>query len=195
MDSHEACEAASRLAGVPVVAIDRLDPKKESGLILNVARYVLAPSEEDWRRLRDDPNAIMGWGSSWEKALMMFRMRRVTRALHTFRFIAHDERKLYAGLEQVIRDAGIKFERERPVKDENGKITGRLDFFLPDDEIAIEVKVRGQKGSVRRQIERYAREPWVKGLLLITTVFGFLDIPEEIEGKRAMAFRIHGGFA
>lgn len=62
----------------------------------------------------------------------------------------------------------------------------RLDFLAGDGVlpgIAVEVKVQGGVGQVTRQLMRYADDPRVGGVLLITTRAAHRGLPETMRGK------------
>lgn len=47
--------------------------------------------------------------------------------------------------------------------------TDRVDFFLPEDGLAIECKIRGNFAAVMHQLIRYAGQESVKGVILVTS--------------------------
>lgn len=55
---------------------------------------------------------------------------------YNYRFI--NEEELQRAIAQVLEDAGIEVERERPISARD-----RLDLWLPDSGIAIEIKIAG----------------------------------------------------
>lgn len=72
--------------------------------------------------------------------------------------------------------------------------TGRLDYFLPESGIAIEVKVQGAHAAIVGQLRRYAWCEEVKGVLLVTTRGALARVPSMLEGKPVRAMRLVGGF-
>lgn len=114
---------------------------------------------------------------------------RVIAALARYQFIQHDERELQVGIAAVLAEAGITFERERRLDEHN-----RVDFYLPDTRLVIEVKVQGSPMPVLRQLWRYCKHHDVDGILLVTTLAKLARIPDSIAEKPARAFRIAGGF-
>jgi len=80
---------------------------------------------------------------------------------HRYRYV--DELEFHAGIDQVLRAAGIATRREVVLAP-----TDRIDFLLPGG-LGIEVKLAGAPGDVLRQLRRYATSPDVAGLLLVTT--------------------------
>lgn len=117
----------------------------------------------------------------------------IVSALSAYRFLAHDERRLYEGLSRALTDAGFAFERERVLVYPDRRI-GRLDYFLPDTRLAIEIKVRGRHDAVLRQITRYAEHTEVAAVLLVTTMAKLAHAPESLAGKPVQCLRITGAF-
>lgn len=114
-------------------------------------------------------------------------------ALASYRYVAHDEHRLYEGLSLALTSAGIEFERERSLLYPDGK-RGRLDYYLPVTRLAIEVKVRGSAEAVLRQITMYARHEDVAAVLLVTSLGRLARVPEDLFGKPARSYRLTGAF-
>lgn len=117
----------------------------------------------------------------------------IIEALRPYRFIAHDERRLYLGLSEALTAAGIVFERERTIQLATGR-AGRLDYYVPAYRLAIEVKVGGSPAAILRQLRSYAEHPDVDALLLITSLAKLAQIPDTLAGKPARSYRLTGGF-
>lgn len=117
----------------------------------------------------------------------------IVRALARYAYSPRDEAHLYEGINHVLDAAGISYERERRVVMQWDK-TGRLDYFLPESGIAIEVKVQGAHAAIVAQLRRYAWCEEVKGVLLVTTRGALARVPSMLEGKPARAMRLAGGF-
>ena len=78
-------------------------------------------------------------------------------------------------IEAALIEAGIPTAREVRLSDED------IIDFVVDETIGIEVKIKGSKMAIYRQMERYAQHASLSALILITNVpTGF---PEEINGK------------
>jgi hypothetical protein len=60
------------------------------------------------------------------------------------------------------------------------------DFFM--DGIAVEVKIKGSKKNIYRQLERYAGFDLVKEIILVTN--RTLGLPEKINGKPCYMFKL-----
>lgn len=114
-------------------------------------------------------------------------------ALSAYRFVAHDEHRLYEGLSLAFTSAGLVFERERVLAFPDRK-TGRLDYYVPSTGLAIEVKVQGASATILRQIARYASHPDVAGVLLVTTLARLMLAPTHLSNKPVRSYRITGPF-
>jgi hypothetical protein len=88
-----------------------------------------------------------------------------------------NEKSAQADVEQLLTQAGIAFEREVRLTEED-----IVDFLVQD--VGIELKLRGaRKKEVYRQLCRYARHPRVGSLLLASNLS--MGLPAQIEGKDA----------
>lgn len=67
-------------------------------------------------------------------------------------------------LDTVLRDGGFNVIREFNL----GFGHGRIDFYLPEQKIGIELKVKGSPSEVIRQMHRYAQSELVDSLVLVT---------------------------
>jgi hypothetical protein len=94
------------------------------------------------------------------------------------RFSYTCEKDLQEGLEQVLRSLDFDFEREYMLTPRD-----KVDFFLKKEGIGVELKVKGSKTDVMRQLMRYATNDQVKSLVLVTTVAKHRGIPLEMQGK------------
>jgi len=100
-----------------------------------------------------------------------------------FRFRYKNEKELQGGVFKVLTEIADPFVPEYQLTP-----TDRVDFFVPEEGIAIEVKTEDSKGgsglaAVTRQLWRYAKSAEVKSLILITTRSKHLSLPSEILGK------------
>ena len=94
----------------------------------------------------------------------------VVTELRKYRFTLASEQALQQQIEKVLPS----FQREYRFDKKN-----RIDFFLAG--IGIEVKIKGGRMAIYRQVERYAKFDSVTGLILITNVA--MGFPKEILGK------------
>lgn len=98
----------------------------------------------------------------------------IIKLLTTQRFPLSDEKVLQREMAFVFTAAGIKFERE--VHLGPGDI---VDFMVGD--LAIEVKIKGARRAIFRQVERYCGYPAVAAIILATNVP--MALPIDINGK------------
>lgn len=88
---------------------------------------------------------------------------------------ALNEVQLQDAVGQVLSEAGIPASREHAFTRKD-----RIDFFIPDRRIGVEVKIAPGSGAIARQLERYAPH-CPGGLILVTTrvanIPPFLRIP------------------
>lgn len=89
----------------------------------------------------------------------------------------HDEAELQAGIEKILKAAGIEFLREVRL---SGK--DRIDFQI--GRLGIEAKVDGSLSAVTRQLHRYAQLETIGELLLVTTRAIHLDAATILNGKK-----------
>lgn len=89
----------------------------------------------------------------------------------TFPVLTED--RLQFEIAAYLTKAGIPFEREKRLDGDS-----RIDFLC--DWIGIEVNTRHPWRQTFRQLERYAKHPDIKALILVTRTF--MGLTEEIEG-------------
>lgn len=122
-----------------------------------------------------------------------------------YRFRAADEAQLHQGLQQVFEKHGITAVHEHtlPLPAHQDPIPtliydgdtmvertheipagpGRVDFWLPESGVAIEVKVGGGSMDLARQIQRYAHADGVHGILVITTRVWHAALPPTLNKR------------
>lgn len=83
--------------------------------------------------------------------------------LNAYSFLVGSEDEFQAAVARALRREGVLFEREHVVAG-----IGRLDFWLPTWQAALELKVDGSPSEVRRQLQRYAAAPSVQAVVLLT---------------------------
>lgn len=103
-------------------------------------------------------------------------MQRIKDFIASHRFPLTDEKETQAKMEEALIAAGIPFEREVRLSDED-----TVDFMI--DSVAVEVKLKGSPTAIYRQLERYARHDCVAAVLLVTA--RSMTLPPQIHGKRA----------
>ena len=94
---------------------------------------------------------------------------------HRFHFTCEDE--LQRGIEHVLRECEVPFEREPPLTR-----TERPDFLV-DGAIAVEIKIQGSPTQVLRQLSRYAGIATIEAILLVTTRNSHRSLPTVLHGK------------
>ena len=113
----------------------------------------------------------------------------VAQMLSNYRIRFVDEIEFQDGIAMALRDHSIGHQREYRLTPHD-----RLDFFLTEEAIALEVKIKGRAAEVLRQLERYAAHADVSGLVLVTTRrLQAVQMPERINGKPLAVACIGGG--
>lgn len=124
--------------------------------------------------------------------------------IETHRLPLSDEKDLQAELAAVLGGAGISYRREVRLS-----ATDIVDFMVwdladsqlsPDDAVsrlgapalAIEVKIKGQRRAIYRQLERYCAHDDVAELVLATNVP--MGLPDAINGKPVALARLSRGW-
>jgi hypothetical protein len=95
-------------------------------------------------------------------------------ALLSARLYVQDEKSLQEDLWVIFEKHGFK----REYRLDNKNIP---DFFRESDGCLIEVKVKGTKLEIYRQLERYAKFPQVTSVVLVTSKA--MGLPKECDGK------------
>lgn len=86
-----------------------------------------------------------------------------------------DEKALQSDISDALTGLGVLHEREHRLSKH-----GIVDFWFAGG-LACEVKIKGSKREIRRQLARYAAHPDVNALLLITA--RTVGLPECLNGK------------
>lgn len=113
--------------------------------------------------------------------------------LNRGRFPLADEKVLQAEMASAFTDAGVLFKREVTLAP--GDI---VDFLVIDMQevrlsgIAIEVKIKGSRRNIFKQLQRYCAHPTVREIILATTVV--MGLPETINGKPATVVNLGRGW-
>jgi hypothetical protein len=105
------------------------------------------------------------------------------------RFHHANERELQDGIAEVLAGARVEFKRE--VWLGAGAV---IDFLLPGG-IGLEVKVAGTLAAVTRQLHRYAGNPKVSELLLVTSRPQHDQMPVAMQGKPVRVVTLLGGLS
>ncbi len=72
-----------------------------------------------------------------------------------------DEKVMQSSISDVLKEAGIKFERERRLED------GQIDFLVGS--VGLECKLAGSWVEVLRQLTKYAKDDCIQEILVVTT--------------------------
>lgn len=105
-----------------------------------------------------------------------------------YNFNHNSEKELQEGLAAVFDKSSLQYEREYRLGSKS-----IVDFMFPDG-LAVEVKIKGTRNALIRQLYRYTDFDEVTAILLITTKATFLTMPDEMGGKPIYGRRINGGF-
>jgi hypothetical protein len=114
----------------------------------------------------------------------MDKITKIAGILQGYRFSLTNEKKLQSEVEEVFKKENVNFKREHQLGDH-----GIVDFMV--DNIAIELKVKGNPKSIYRQCRDYCDHDDVHSLILATN--RSMGLPNEINNKPV--FIIHLGMA
>ncbi|MGE3889436.1 MAG: hypothetical protein AB7H81_23645 [Vicinamibacterales bacterium] len=92
-------------------------------------------------------------------------VRTLALGLPRWRLPLGDEIRLHHALDQVIRSL---LPTELVMPEHRLSRDSRIDFYFPRQRVGLEVKVQGGPGDVARQLERYAEDPAIGYLVLLT---------------------------
>lgn len=92
-----------------------------------------------------------------------------------------DEKALQLAMAKLFDDAWLDTQREVRLSDDD--IVDFMAFERHDalHGLAIEVKIKGQRRSIYKQLERYCSHPRVTEIILVTNVP--MGLPDTINGK------------
>ncbi len=97
------------------------------------------------------------------------------------------EGRLQYEVRHVLNALKYKYQQEHRLD-----ARSRVDFYLPEQKIGIEVKTAGSPSKVMKQIQRYNECDQIKGMILITSRSRHTDIPEMLAGKPVRVVFIGG---
>lgn len=114
----------------------------------------------------------------------------VTRVLRENRFRYSGERDLQAGIAIALAAAGLNAQREAALGD-----MGTIDFLIDHEgaRLGVEIKIRGSRPEVTRQVHRYLQHASIEALLLVTTRAELSRLPATISGKRLYTHHLTSG--
>jgi len=110
-----------------------------------------------------------------ESADQATRVRKILNVLATYSFSLSDEKVLQGEISDVLNQEGITHRREVRLNEKD-----IIDFVF-EGGIGMEVKIKGQKLAIYRQLRRYAAAEQINQLILLTSVS--MGTPGVIEGK------------
>lgn len=98
-------------------------------------------------------------------------------ALKATRFQYNTERELQDGMEAVFKAQGFAYEREC--------VLARRDIidFIVFGSVGVEVKIKGSPNEVARQLLRYAKQPRLTHIVLVTGKLRLGALPEKLMDK------------
>lgn len=98
----------------------------------------------------------------------------IVKLVEESRCALHDEKQTQVQLENIFRAAGLNVSREHRLS--NRDIP---DFFI--DGVVVEVKIKGQRTTISKQLERYLAHDEVLALVLATS--RSMNLVDDFDGK------------
>lgn len=98
--------------------------------------------------------------------------------LTSYRLSVSTEAALHVDVDRVLHTIYPLVEHEYDL----GGGHGRIDFYIPELQIGLELKVKGGAALVARQLHRYCQSPKLRALVLVTTNPLHSRLPKEING-------------
>lgn len=105
--------------------------------------------------------------------------RAVVELLRSYRIPFGVEAATQDAIARLFDEHGVGYVREFDL----GPTHGRIDFYLPDERIGLEVKTQGSPSAVAEQLMRYATAPEVDRLVLVTGRVRLGQLPPILNGK------------
>src|SRR5215813_13167527 len=109
--------------------------------------------------------------------------------LKSYRYSVGSEDAFQRGVEQALQRHGVVFLREHQL----GPDYGRIDFYVPDGKVGIELKVKGSPSQVLRQLHRYAYCPDISALILLTSRTRLAFSPMQVNGRPLVSVPVWEG--
>jgi hypothetical protein len=106
-------------------------------------------------------------------------------AFHRFNY--RDEQQLQDGIELLLKDAEIPYEREKVLGPNS-----RPDFLV--DGIAVEVKIKHSLADLTRQVYRYASNDAVRSIIVVTPRMRLSNLPDVLFDKPIRVVTLMGAF-
>ena len=112
-------------------------------------------------------------------------MREIKDLIERHRVPLTDEKVTQAAIANALELAGVAFEREVRLSEAD-----IVDFMIGS--IAVEVKIKGAKAAIYRQLERYAEHERVTSILLVSS--RSMHLPSLINGKPTLVASLSRGW-
>jgi len=103
----------------------------------------------------------------------------IAQVLHGVRLPLGRELAMQNAVSQALSVMGVAHEREYQL----GPAHGRIDFFVPESGIGIELKVQGSPSDVTAQLFRYALSHQVRELVLVSGRVQLRNLPPTLHSK------------
>ena len=112
-------------------------------------------------------------------------MQEIKNIIERHRLPLTDEKVTQAAIANALELAGVTFEREVRLSEAD-----IVDFMVGS--IAVEVKIKGAKAGIYRQMERYAQHERVTAILLVSS--RSMHLPALINGKPTLVASLSRGW-
>lgn len=112
-------------------------------------------------------------------------MQTIKVIIERHRLPLNDERITQAAIANALELAGVSFEREVRLSEAD-----IVDFMVGS--VAVEVKIKGARAQIYRQLERYAEHDNVTAILLVTS--RAMHLPALINGKPTLVASLSRGW-
>ncbi len=106
-----------------------------------------------------------------------------------YRYITGNEIDLQEGLARVFDLNEVDYLREYELTPDYG----RIDFFLPESGVGVELKTQGSPTAVLRQLYRYTRSPEIASLILVTARARLIPMDSRFNGKPVYSAALWSG--
>lgn len=108
-------------------------------------------------------------------------------ALSAYRIIGQTEKGVQDGIEYALTNSGIAHSREHRLSDRD-----RIDFLIGN--VGVEVKIKGSRAPLIRQLGRYSRHGDIEELILASSVRKLLHTaPDDVLGVPVHKHLLQGG--
>jgi len=110
--------------------------------------------------------------------------QKVTDILSSTRFTLIKEKDLQDQIQKAFQSAELQFKREFHLTK-----TDIIDFYLPEPQMGIEIKINRAENSLLRQCIRYLKNPQLKSLMTVT-IRPPQNFPPTLAGKPLYTFAL-----